>query len=178
MPPTTPRSSIGIASYLNGSIYTFGGIKDDGLCNNCEAYNIENDEWTVLSPMQVKISHASSTVINGEIFVCGYGSNMIYKYKPDENKFIRILQFESEDHKIMYSAYNNLYIICNKKIIEYETKSDNRVRKTINLDIDRSLYLLSYIVTRKNWVYFLLSDKFVYRINIFDRDKFEKFVKF
>lgn len=95
-------------------IYAFGGKDGHKDLKLCEKYNVEDDEWTVITPMEIGKSEASACIVNSEfIFVIGghihdYGCfNDIDKYSITDNSWSTILI--SSDQEQEFHARMNAF---------------------------------------------------------------------
>lgn len=51
-------------TYLNGHIYAVGSCNKKRFSGSCEKYNVEEDKWTLIAPMNVKRSGVGLCTFN------------------------------------------------------------------------------------------------------------------
>jgi N-acetylneuraminic acid mutarotase len=66
----TPRGALN-ALFVNGTLYTVGGIQNDRILNINEAYDPLTNSWTSKASMQTGRHHAASAVVDNKIYVVG-----------------------------------------------------------------------------------------------------------
>lgn len=81
--------------YYEGAVYVFGGFnEDEGSLDSCEVYIIETDQWSDLSPMNVRRSMFGACVCGREAFVFGGHHkgylNSIERYTFANNQWQRL----------------------------------------------------------------------------------------
>jgi len=124
--PGTPSARYS-AVYLNGKIYKFGGVINNGaaLTSNCEVYDIASNTWSPIAslPSGVGLSAQSICVYNNKIYLCGglkdlTGSNLstgqnFISYDPDTNTYTTLIGCPMASHQAIYGILNTnkFYII-------------------------------------------------------------------
>src|ERR1700682_5520226 len=88
----TPRSSLAVATALDGRIYAFGGNNMGTITNVVEAYNPATNNWVGVAPMPTpKFGMAAATGFDGRLYVMGGSSSVgatfdiVEAYRPSTN---------------------------------------------------------------------------------------------
>ena len=68
-----------MSAYVDGKIYVIGGYRNQDCMASGEAYDIEENKWTSISPMNCERNKAGCAALNKKIYICGgwEGSGMV-----------------------------------------------------------------------------------------------------
>lgn len=156
------KYNIGPCAYHDNSVYVFGGSSIFSVVSNSERFNVETNLWTCIEPLPNSSNHNSTVVINDQIYLTGENIGAL-KYNILENSYSEeLLGFDG--CKVIYSEGNNIFISYANRLTE---KNDGRwshfPQATV---VPQDTYLVSYPVKHENFIYFLLSNDYLYKFDI------------
>ena len=155
--------NIGTCAYLNGKVFMFGGSgKCRLLCNNAFEYSIEEDTWKSISYLPIGSENNCALAAFGGIAVTGQRLGG-YLYDVEKDVYEEKMQ-KSEGGKVLLDCGRNLVVLVNGGVMVWS--QDGKV-EAVNgaTGLCSELYMKSYPVIHSYWIYFLLSDKNLYRIH-------------
>ena len=90
-----PRTEVS-AVLLDDVIYVIGGFNKSGdVVDVVEAYDINSNSWTFVSPLPIPLHHTASASFNGSIYVIGgytnnwIPTNKLFVFDPEQNNLDR-----------------------------------------------------------------------------------------
>ena len=78
----------GVLAYSNHTVYVFGGGRKYTLFNSCEKYQLQQHTWTLLQPMKAPRYKFNPCLFNGNIYLCGYGSEVLEAFSPQNDQML------------------------------------------------------------------------------------------
>ncbi|OMJ91825.1 hypothetical protein SteCoe_5496 [Stentor coeruleus] len=154
-------------------IYIFGGIRANsniGVSLRLDTISLQLIGLTVLP---TKIFNANSVLFNTEICIGGIGSDILYFYNLKKNSYDKIgKSYDQNCMKLFLCDGKDLYMIFNKFILKLKKNKQNSngvtfCRKGVNVNIDQKLRFLTYPIYYGKYFYFVLTNRIVYRLDIF-----------
>lgn len=166
------KQYVGVCALFKEDIYMFGGYNTSNqVTNACEKYSLTNNTWAQIQGCPSSMSYGTSLVFRDEIYLTGNNITYIYKYSAENNSYSnQYTSLQSGGYKVFCQGGGRLYIFENSRLLEYFSEW---VCLTTSTPVSASYYLLSFTVRDGDWIYFLLSDNFIYRFNLIDK-KIEK----
>ena len=159
----TRKDMIGQCAYFNGFVYVFGGGNTSGDLRASEKYSISKDEWTQIRALPIPSVHNSTVQHKEGIIIAGYSVTQVWKYMPEHDNYTVIASpGYVNNHKFLCKASGKVYLFENFRISEYDTEWT--VVKT-GITVPNAA-LRSYTVRDGEYVFFLLTNKTIYRFNI------------
>lgn len=155
--------NIGTCAYLDGKVYMFGGSgKCRIVCNNAFEYNIEGDSWKSICDLPIGSEKNCALAAFGGVAVTGQRIGG-YLYDIEKDVYVEKMQ-KSEGGKVLLDCGRNLVVLANGGVCVWS--EDGKV-ESVNgpSGVSSELYMKSYPIIHSNWIYFLLSDKNLYRMH-------------
>lgn len=157
------KYAIGVCAHIDPYVYIFGGSGLLGsLFSESEKYNLSTDSWHTISNLPFPSDYNSTVTKNNTIYVTGYQIG-IFKYTPDTDDYT--LSFDLNTiSKILIEEAGNLYLITERGVFVSQDHQWTRIKK--QTVIREEAVLSSYPVKRGNYVYFLMSDSYLFKFNL------------
>lgn len=157
------KYTIGPCALLNNKVYIFGGAGVLGsLLSNSEMFCLTNKTWTTIANMPVASDYNCTAIHQDNIYVTGYRIG-VFLYSPIPDTYSELTQ-AVQGIKTMFTDSHSIFVLHMGTIIEFS----NGVWEILTQDssLPSDLYLLSYPIKHSIWVYFVLSNKSLYRFNL------------
>lgn len=101
-------------------IYVFGGFVDQ----TCEKYSLNENSWTQISDLPVKMSSVTITGIDDTLYAAAFQCDQIAVYDIPNNTFhLMEYRLPSSQHHRVYSVGNDLFVLDNENT--YQINVDN-----------------------------------------------------
>ncbi|OMJ79024.1 hypothetical protein SteCoe_21055 [Stentor coeruleus] len=160
------KYSAGLCTYQNNYIYVFGGALIFGIFSSrSERLNLEARAWESIANLPKASDYNSSAIIKDTILVTGYRIG-VFSYIPSTDTFQSLISATSGS-KILFSEEDSGFLIHGDCIFEYTNNLWEKVAK--NDVVPNNPYLISYPVKHGKWVYFLLSNNYLYKFDLFEK---------
>lgn len=166
--PDMPKRKylVGLCTYQNNCVYVFGGSRTFGIVSSSsEKLNLDTKVWESIADLPEASDYNSSAIIKDTILVTGYRIG-VFSYIPSTNIYQSLLSTASGS-KMLFSEEDSGFLIHNDSIFEYSNNVWEKVAK--NDVVPDDPYLLSYPIKHGKWVYFLLSNNYLYRFDLFEK---------
>lgn len=106
--------------YLNGFVYVFGGLTDDGNRSPIsKKYDIKKDKFIKIENLPEPSGGNSCNVYRNDILVTGLDCSVVYKYNVFSNNYSVILDVPTQCHKTVLTRDDFAFIICIPSIFQY-----------------------------------------------------------
>ncbi|OMJ82235.1 hypothetical protein SteCoe_17141 [Stentor coeruleus] len=157
------KYTIGPCALLNDKIYIFGGSGVLGsLLSNSEMFSLIDNTWTTIANMPIASDYNCTAIYKDSIFVTGYRIGVLL-YSPVSNTYKELTQ-TVQGMKIVFTDSHSIYVLHMGTIIEFTNGAWEILTKDSNLPVEP--YLLSYPIKHSIWIYFILSNKSLYRFDL------------
>ncbi|OMJ71598.1 hypothetical protein SteCoe_30146 [Stentor coeruleus] len=159
--------NIGLCSYFEDNVYMFGGLTNLGcIVANSYKFSIENDTWTSIAPLPYPSGFISSALVSGNIMITGKMFTLLM-YNPQTNTYLDKVS-KAEYNKFMLPYGYKFFLFCKRILIEGDLVSCEYInKKTI---IPEDSMLKCYPVLHLSWIYFVLNDENLYRLNVRNKE--------
>lgn len=154
----------GACSLYNNNVYVFGGTNGPIYVTSGK-FDINSNAWQNIQPLP-SATHCNSTVVlDNNIFITGYNLGIAYVYSIENNSYLSIGSFQSIWNKIICKASRKLYIFENNKLHEFSADNPGQISVVNSLTGVPNNFLISFTTRFKKDLYFVLSNKNIYRFN-------------
>ncbi|CAG9335761.1 unnamed protein product [Blepharisma stoltei] len=160
--------------YLNNSVYCFGGEMMTAPLPLAERFDLDENRWIMLNPMEEYDYYCSCVMFNGNILITGFENKNIWRYSVEEDSYTRIsFEFADIKRKILISDISErLYLIeCGGLIFESEIEDDN-AWKPIGSSLISNVWpvQVSYAYNGRAVYFSMNSDEYRYKFDLDEKN--------
>lgn len=161
------KYAVGVCSYVDPFIFVFGGAGLFGsLFSESEKFDLKNETWTTISSLPLPSDYNSSVVKNSIIYITGYHVG-VFEYMIETDKYRSNFDLFIAG-KVFIEENGNLFILCEKGV--YILQEDKWIRVKKQSVIREEAVLTSYPVKKGNYVYFLMTDSYLFKFDLTNFD--------
>lgn len=164
MPPFSNISYHGCV-YYSGSVFVFGGIREQMPVNQAVRYNLNEGVWDKLKNLPEPSGFNSCAVVGDCILLSGYHLDKLYAYIPEDDEYIKLFDLPPREYKVVCTAFAKAYVLCAGKLYEAQINKMEQWRAVA--DIPKSLAtLLSPPTKFGQSFHFVLGKNELWRFNL------------
>ena len=164
VPPYEPLCYHGCV-YYSGSVFVFGGMKDQNPVGSAVRYNLNEGAWDALKSLPEPSGFNTSVVVGDCILVTGYHLDKLYAYIPEDDDYISLMDLPVREYKVVCTAFAKVYLMCAGKV--YEAQLNKLEQWKAVGDIPRSLSsILSPPTKIGQAIYFMMGKNELWRFNL------------
>lgn len=123
---------------------------------------LTNKTWTTIANMPIASDYNCTAIYQDNIYVTGYRIG-VFLYSPIPDTYSELTQVV-QGIKTMFTDSHSIFVLHMGTIIEFSNGVWEILTQDSSLPSDP--YILSYPIKHSIWVYFVLSNKNLYRFNL------------
>lgn len=153
----SPKDSIGICSYHNNIVYSFGGFSNDEL-KTAEKVYLSSGVWQKLSHLPSPSEFITSVFKDDSIYLAGKNLRNIYLYNIQEDHYTKLADIQlGGSRKIIFEGYrDDILLIAIGKLWTIRNKKLMWISEGLSIKL-KKCFCSSYVIKKGKYAYFLMS---------------------
>lgn len=156
--PRCRERSLSSATFINGSIYMFGGFNSKGLLQNSDKFILESKTWVSIANMPLAQQDTSVLPCKNLLIISTHSANRLFAYILASDSYETLVTgIASHSYNILMRDSGLCYLISGNNVFvsrENEINKWMRVDKTLNMGYCQNT---SKPITRGRYAFFCSS---------------------